>query len=717
MLKNNHTCKITINTLLFGTLLSSPALAAEPPHDSDHVDEIIVSAAYEGRKLGETILGATILHQDDILRQLDGSLGETLRRQPGISSTFFGPGASRPIIRGLGGDRIRILDSSLGSIDASSTSPDHAVSVEPAMAERIEILRGTAMLMYGSSAAGGVVNVFDGRIPDQVPDNNVSAGIRYGHTSVNNGNEATVAMNGLIASFGGLKLVTHFDAMLRDTSDYDIPNYAESAILRASEELDEEDHDDDPQEMYGTVENSATNTKGGSAGLSLIGNDGFIGFNLKLLNSQYGVPAGHDHGDEHAEEEHEEEHEDEHEDEHHGEEEAPVSIDLNQIRFDVRGALEQDFLFFKKAKIRFGFADYDHKELEGPEVGTIFKNKGWEGRLDFTDKGGDNWNGATGIQLRSRQFSAIGAEAFVPATSSFHTGIYSVKEFSFDEVQIDVGARYEHTNYTVKVTDEGRSFNGVSLSTGTGFDLGDNSFIGLALFRTERAPSLEELFSNGPHLATNAYELGDTNLGMETALGTELTYTYKTEKYNFVINAFHTKYDDFIYENGLDQEIDGLPVFSFTAHDAKLYGFESKIEMHAARFDTKLLDSIDLHIDAQLDLVRTRLSGSGEKRHLPRIPPVSALVGFTIENETFNFRNEIEIASKQQRHTVHELPTKGYKVLNSYLTLRPFADPSIFIELRATNITNEDARQHTSFLKDLAPLPGRNIRFSIGARF
>ena len=689
--------KVSLLSILIAT--STAAMGYEPPHDSNHIDEIIVSAAYEGRKLGETILGATILHQDDILRQLDGSLGETLRRQPGISSTFFGPGASRPIIRGLGGDRIRVLDSSLGSIDASSTSPDHAVSVEPALAERIEILRGTAMLMYGSSAAGGVVNVFDGRIPDQVPDDNIAAAMRYGHTSVNNGNEATVAMNGLIASFGDIKIVTHLDAMLRDTSDYNIPDYAESSVLR-SLEGPEEDHGGPD----GSVENSATNTKGGSAGLSIIGSDGFLGVNLKLLNSHYGVPAGHAHNDEQIE----------------GaapEEEAPVSIDLNQIRLDVRGALEQDFLFFKKAKIRFGLADYDHKELEGPDVGTIFKNKGWEGRLDFTDKGGDNWNGATGIQLRSRQFSAIGAEAFVPATSSFHTGIYSVKEFAFDKLQIDVGARYEHTNYTVKVTDEGRSFNGVSLSAGTGFDLGDNGFIGLASFRTERAPSLEELFSNGPHLATNAYELGDTDLGMETALGTEVTYTYKTEKYNFVINVFHTKYDDFIYENGLPQVIDDLPVFSFTAHDAKLYGFESKVEMHAAHFDTKLLDSVDLHIDAQLDLVRARLSGGGADRHLPRIPPASALLGFTLENATFNFRSEIEIASKQQRHTVHELPTKGYKILNSYLTLRPFADPGIFIELRASNITNEDARQHTSFLKDLAPLPGRNISFSIGAKF
>ncbi len=718
----NRRTLLTTTAIALAGVCSNAALAAAPPLD-EQLEEIVVSGAFEGRKLGETILGATVMRKEEILRQLDGSIGETLRRQPGMSSTFFGPGASRPIIRGLGGDRIRVLDAGIGSIDASSTSPDHAVAVEPALAERIEILRGTAMLMYGSSAAGGVVNVFDGRIPSTLPEGDVDGGVRYGHSTVDDGDELTGAITANVGTIGGASVVLHGDAMYRKTDDYKIPGFAESETLRAMEEAEndhddheEEDHDhEEHEEAFGVAENSATKSTGGSTGLSFVFDNGFFGFNVRKSDSQYGVPGGHEHHHDEEEGEGEEDHDDHDE---HGEE--AVTIDLDQIRYDLHGEVSGDFGWFKKAKIRFGYADYEHTELEGDEIGTVFSNEGWEGRLDMIEKGGESWNGASGIQIKHRDFSAVGDEAFVPGTMSTQYGLYSVKDFSSGAWQFEAGARYEYTKYTVDPAaagPSGRSFNGVSLSAGAGYDISDAAFIGISVFRTERAPSTEELFSNGPHLATGAYELGNANLGLETALGLEATYSYATGPLSFVLNGFYTSYDDFIYELATGDELDELPVFAFTANDVALYGFEAKAELHAGTYSTKTFGDIDLHLDAQADLVRAELKDVTGNDNLPRIPPMSALAGIEARAEMFDLRTELEYAAKQTRVTANELPTDSYMLWNAYLTMRPFDNKDLSFEIRGSNLGNVDARQHTSFLKDLVPLPGRNVKVSFRAAF
>lgn len=681
------------------------ANSAIPPLE-EQLEEIIVSGAFEGRKLGETILGATILKQDEILRRLNGSIGETLRSQPGISSTFFGPGASRPIIRGLGGDRIRVLDNGIGSIDASSTSPDHAVAVEPALAERIEILRGTAMLIYGSSAAGGVINVLDGRIPNKAPEDGFDGAVRYGFSTVNQGHEATAAMNALLSESAKGKLVLHGDYFLRDTDNYDIPGFAESAQFRALEEAEEDDDEEheEEEEAFGTVENSAVRTEGGSAGLSWIFDKGFFGINIRKLDSLYGVPGGHGH---------EEEHDD---DEHGEEEEEVVRIDLDQTRYDLAGEISGDFGWFSKAKIRFGYSDYTHTELEGDEIGTVFKNEGWEGRLDLVEKGSENWKGSTGIQIRRRDFSAVGAEAFVPPAISSQVGIYTVKEYTIGNWRFDFGGRYEHTSYDVASTNTERSFDGLSGSLGVGYDIDDDTFIGVTAFRTERAPSTEELFSNGPHLATNAFELGNPNLGLETATGIEGTLSFNSGPFSFVANAYFTSYDNFIYEVATGAEEDELPVFEFRANDAQIYGFEIKSEYHVGTYATDSLGDIDVHLDGQLDLIEADLDRGGNDT-IPRLPPVSALFGIEAQSSIFDLRTEVEIAGSVNDVADVELPTDGYAFWNAFLSVRPFDNKSISLNIQGTNLTNSTGRPHTSFLKDQAPLPGRNVMLSVRAEF
>ncbi len=692
--------------------LLAPAASANkaaPPLE-DQLEEIVVSGAFEGRKLGETILGATILTQDEILRLVNGTIGETLRTQPGISSTFFGPGASRPVIRGLGGDRIRVLDNGLGSIDASATSPDHAVAVEAALAERIEILRGTAMLIYGSSAAGGVVNVIDGRIPNEAPEDGFDGAVRYGYSSVDEGHEATAAFNALISDGDKAKIVLHGDYFYRETEDYDIPGFAESARLRALEEAEEEEGEEheEEEEAFGTVENSAVKTQGGSGGLSFLFDNGFIGFNIRQLDSLYGVPGGHGH------EEEEEEHE-EGEEEHEEEEEEVVRIDLDQTRYDINGEFSGDFGWFSKAKFRFGYSDYAHQELEGDEIGTLFSNEGWEGRLDLVEKGNDNWKGSTGIQIRSRDFSAIGEEAFVPPTESSQFGIYTVKEYTSGQWRFDFGARYENTSYETEAGVE-RDFNGFSGSIGAGYDVSDEAFFGVTVFRTERAPATEELFSNGPHLATDAFEVGNPDLNEETALGIEGTFTYATGPFSFVANAYYTTYNDFIYEVATGGEEDGLPIFEFRANDAQIYGFEAKAELHVGSYNWDQLGQVDVHLDGQFDFIEADLDRGGNDE-LPRLPPASYLFGIEATAPSFDIRTEVEAYSAVNDTAANELATDGYAFWNAYVTVRPFENKNLSFEVRASNITDSTGRQHTSFLKDVAPLPGRNIRAAFRAAF
>ena len=668
----------------------APAFAA----DEVRPDEIIVTASPIGRTVEETIIGTAVIGGDELKDRLENTIGETLRREPGISSTYFGPGASRPVIRGLGGDRISVLDGGIGSIDASATSPDHAVSVEPAMAERIEIVRGAATLLYGSSAAGGVVNVISGRIPRALPEGGVDGALRIGKSTVDDGVEAAGGFDVKAFDLGAGAIVLHGEGHYRKADDFKVPGFVESALFRQLEDeeaiLAGEPLEDHPRDI---AENSAFETKGGSVGASYVFDSGFFGLSATAGDTGYGVP-GHGHEDE----------------------EGGVTISLKQRRLDLNGEVEKDLLLFKKAKVRFGYADYEHQEIEpSGEVGTTFTNEGFEGRFEFIDKtvqalGGD-LNGAFGLQYKKRDFAAIGEEAFVPPTLSKQFGVFTLKELSFGAWRLEAGGRYERTTHEVETSGDRREFDAVSVSAGLGFEPTDGVFFGVSGFRTERAPSTEELFSDGPHLATSSFEVGDPQLAKEIGRGAEATARLGAGRVHFHINGFYTSYRNFIYEAATGAVEDDLPVFQFAAADATFKGFEAEVE--AELFET---EGFDVHADAAFDYVRARAEGPGGKFDLPRIPPKSGLFGLEAKSELFDLRGEVEWAGEQRRVAPNELPTDSHTLYNAYLTMRPFTD-DIAVRLAATNLTNEEARNHASFLKDLLPLPGRNLRLSLTGSF
>lgn len=700
---------------------------AVPAHAQDDrnfavEDEIIVTGSPLARSIDEAITGISVLSGEELERRVAANIGETLKAEPGVSSTFFGAGASRPIIRGQGGDRIRVLTNGVGSIDASSNSPDHAVSVEPAQAERIEVLRGASILRYGSSGAGGVINVLDGRIPTTVPEE-TEIDFRMSATTVDTGFEAAASIDQPLTS----NLVLHLDGTFREANDYRISGFAESAALREEEEAeedhdedhddddhdedhDEHDHEEDEPEIRDRLPNSFVETQSATVGLSWIGDRVSFGAALHRYESDYGIPGGHEHA--HGEDDHDEDHDDDdhdddedHDEEHGEEEEEDIFIGLRQTRFDVNAALQMDGLF-ESLKFFGGYADYQHTEFEGPGVvGTVFSNEGYEGRLELLQREQGNWSAAHGVHLRVRDFSAIGEEAFVPPTTTTQLAAYTFHKYDAGLFHLEGAGRIEQTSQTNDVTGFERDFTALSISAGADRHLNDQIRLGGTIFRTERAPSTEELFSNGPHLATQAFEQGDPTLGKEVATGAELAFRHREASHALTVNLFYTDYGNYIFERATGTEEDELPVFQFTADDAEFYGVEVQ-----GRLDVYQGSLWGISVDGLGEYVRAK-TDSG---NLPRIPPLSVLAGIEAETDALSLRAEVDWADVQNDIAAFERKSQSYTLVN--LFGRYSFDDQISFSVGLHNLFDEEARQHTSFLKDEVPLPGRNVRFTVSAK-
>lgn len=708
------------------------AQASDPDTDVDHpehlnLDRVVVTSSPIARSIGESISATSVLDGEELAERLTGSIGETLAREPGISSTSFGAGASRPIIRGLGGDRIRVLEDGIGTFDAAQTSPDHAVPIEPALAESIEVFRGAASLLYGSSASGGVVNTITGKIPERAAENGFEGAARYSYSTVDDGNEVAGGAN---AQFGSL--VIHAEGAFRNANDYEIDglNASNELVGALSAAATEAGEPFDPLEAFtvGVIPNSDLETYSGALGASWLidggGYTGFFGASVSYVDSNYGIPEGilteEDLEGEEGEEGGEEE---------AGEEEG-IRIDLEQVRYDVKGELNGDLGLFRRARLRVGYGDYRHFEVEGDEIATRFFNDEVEARLELTGKDvsalGGEIRSAIGTQVRYRDLEAIGAEAFVPPADQTQFGLFGLAEYRTGPWVADGSARYDRVeNQTAAfIAEEDGSelvfdneFDLFSLAGGVGVQASEMIFLGVNGFRTERAPSLEESFSFGPHLATQSFEIGNPALGKETARGIEATARGELGPLTLIVNGFLTSYDNFIFEQETGDVLDGLPVFAFTAADTRFRGFEAELDADVGSLRTESLGTVDFSVQAQADYVRAT-SGELADRDQPRIPPFSTLVGFTASSDLATLRTEVEYNAAQNDIAAFELPTGSFTFVNMSLAVRPFRDrPNVTLAVRGQNLLDAEGRNAASFLKDTAPLPGRNVRFDIRIAF
>jgi iron complex outermembrane receptor protein len=704
-------------------LASAPALAQE---DARH-DEV--------KDLSAVVVRATPLPQtaEDLARPVEvlagarldeakaNSLGETVNRLPGVQSSYFGPGVGRPIIRGMDGARVQVLSDGLSSGDVSTVSVDHAVSIEPFLANQIEVLKGPSTLLYGSGAIGGAVNVVDGRIPEAATEDPFEGRAELRAGSVNSEKTGMARVDGTSASG---HFVFHADALHRETGDYDIPGYAESAAMRASEQEEgEEPGHEEEEEAHGVLPNSFVRTDSGALGVSYVGERGFLGIGASLFNTRYGVPG-------HAHEEHEGG-----EEEAGAEEEGPVHILMDQRRSELRGGVNE-LGAFDTLRVKLAHNEYTHTEYEGQEVGTVFDNDSTEARGELAHRGWAGWDGAFGLQASDRDFRAIGDEAFVPASQSRDIGLFWMGRRSFGPVDLELGARHDRNSVDVDADEAigpSRDFSATSLSASARWNLGEDLHLSFGLDRAQRSPTAEELYSNGLHVATQSFEFGNPDLDVETANRAEIGAHWHHGPVKIGASVYAVDYTDFVYLADTGVEDDGTPARVWNQGDARFTGAEAELQWTFLDNDTG-----QWSLRAFGDVVRGRLTGDGTREvafsvphddhthdytaeialsgNLPRIAPWRMGGELRWEGEHWRAGAGAVRYARQDDVADFESETAGYTLVNANLAWHldtPGGNAwELFVD--GSNLLDEEARPHTSFLKDLAPLPGRNI--SAGVR-
>ena len=684
--------------LLVGTVVPAIAAFAADAGADDTLHplispDIIVTATFN-RDRASVLSGVTVLQGVELSRQLRPTIGDTLSRQPGVSSTSFGPNASRPVLRGFQGERVRILTDGIGSFDVSNTSVDHAVIINPLFAQRIEVLRGPASLLYGSSAIGGVVNVIDKRIPREVPQEAVHLDMLGTHGSA--ARERTVAGVVEVPVLG--RIVLHADGSYSETGDLGIGSFVLSAPARAEALTATNPIARALASIEGRLPNTASRTWSAGGGAAFIDTAGSLGFGFGHYDSLYGVPTRFDLGS--------------------GDGEA-IRLQVKQDRIDFRGEINVGGDLVDIIKVRAGYADYRHAELKADgAVGTTFASQGLEGRVELAqagrDTGAGTWRGGSGVQIFTRNFDVVGEEAFIPRNQTVQIGIFTLQEFDFGAFKGEFAGRYENSGVKAAVSDfrgkavfVDRKFDLFSGSAGASYGLGSDWRIGLNLSHSERAPAAEELLANGPHAGTQTFEIGNPDFAKERANGAEIVLRGRGAGYRFEASAYFNRFNSYIFEVQTGAVEDDLPVFEFKQASARYVGVEAQGEVTVARFGDNALK-----VDALADYVDARLlNGLGP---VPRIPPFRVLGGVGFGGPSFDARAEIEHTIRQSRVAAFETETAAFTLVNASANFRPFADrPDTAIIVSANNIFDVDARRHASFLKNFAPLAGRDFRISL----
>ena len=655
--------------------IQTQAHAADDPRE---LEEITVTAS----PLGQTLQPALILDDEALLLKRTPSIGETLASEPGVSSSYFGPAASRPIIRGLGGGRVSVLTDRVSSLDVSDVSPDHAVTIEPLVADRVEIIRGPKTLLYGSSAAGGVVNVLDSRIPEIAPDAAFSGGIEVRGDTATQERAMVGRLDGAVAG----SLAWHVDGYRRETEDIDIDGYATADPAERPA--------DEPR---GRLRNSDGKSDGIAGGLSWVGSRGFLGFAVSDLDNKYGLPGP--------------------EEDEGGPPEPQLTggprLEMQQTRVDVRGEYRTDSGLIESTRLAFGINDYEHEEIEpSGEVATTFDNDAWQGRLEIVHRELAGFRGVLGLQVDDRDFKAVGEEAFVTPTDTESYGVFLAETRETSWGQIDFGMRFEpleHNNDDFEDYDE----DAVSFAAGAAVFLTPELALSGNVSRTERHPSVEELYANGAHIATRQFEIGLLANGQsadtENTLNLELGLRGQGEQLNWNVTAFFSDIEDYVYQERTGAIVDDLPETIYLQDDADFYGLEGELE-----FPLAFTGSLDTRFRVFGDFVRAKLDDGGED--LPFIPPLR--LGSGISTGTPEWRIGVDVIYHGEQDDVSSFETDDFTMLNLDAVYRvAFSGVDWELFARGTNLLDEDARRSTSVLAPFAPLPGASLSAGLRGRF
>lgn len=689
-------CAISALALSFPAAGQGTSRQSDQPGYHDQQADIVVTAIIP-RRQGDILSGTSILSGQELTSSLRPTIGDTLARQPGVSATSFGPNASRPVLRGLQGERVRILTDGIGSFDVSNTSVDHAVAINPLTADRIEVLRGPAALLYGSSAIGGVVNVIDSRIPRRIPDEPVHVeGIATYGTAANE-RAGSAEIEAPLTD----KIVVHFDGSYSKTGNLDTGSYILTRPLRVQAAASPDAAIRTLAGLRGELPNSSARIWEVAGGIALITDGGNLGFTVSHTDNFYGVPVRYSfEADAEAEQ---------------------VRLHMKQDRADLRAELPVDSGFLEAVRLRAGFADYQHQEIEeSGEVGTTFYNQSMESRLELVQARRGGWHGASGAQFFARNFRVEGEEKFLPRNETEQFGLFTLQSFDLGSTRVEVGGRFEHSRLradadaTLFNPAYRRSFDAFSGSIGASHEITPGWRVGVNVARTERAPSAEELFARGNHAGTQAFELGNPNFGLEKSWGVEGTVRGEGAGYTISLSAYHNWFNGYIYDtlvnDGPCEAVNGgqpleFPCFQYQQAKARYLGFEAEGSVKLGQ-----VGGYAVNLDGVADYVRATIVGS---EPAPRIPPLRLLGGLELKGERLSLRGEVERSFAQNRVAATETPTAAFTLVNATLSVKPFKDNDrTTITLSANNIFDAEARRHASFLKDYAPLAGRDIRLT-----
>jgi len=648
--------------------LTTPVLAADNASNID-LDQVPVTGNPLGVASDDMVVPVSVLGGRELSLRRQGTLGETLNGIPGVTATQFGPNASRPVIRGMDGERVRIMQNGVGVLDASSLSFDHAVGIDPLIIEQIDVVRGPAALLYDGSAMGGVVNAIDHRIPKESLDGYTGrAEARFGGPdNTRNGAAVMDVGNGTFA--------LHADVYSRETSNLEIPGYAVSKRKSRA--------DGTPRDSKGNgkLNNSDALANGGALGAAWTFDTGYLGVSYADSNNNYGTVA-----------------------------EDSVRIDMQNKRLELAGEVRDLKGPLQKLKLRMAHTDYQHVELEDGVVGTTFKNRGVQGSLEAPHAPIAGINGVLGYQFQNTRFQALGAEAFVPGVTTQDQSVYVYEEYAINQHKLTFGGRTGQT--TVNSADssnfgagQNNSFNPNSFALGGLYAINDSWNATFNLSHNERAPSYFELYANGEHVATGQFEVGNANLNKETSNGIDAQLKWKANGHSITFGAYATRFQNFIglFNNGATDPGSGLPIANFQAVPALFKGLE---------LEGKFALNDEWALKLRGDYVHAKDTRNNE--YLPRISPLRLGGGLDYHLGNWNARVDVLHAFKQNDVAENELKTDGYTNLSALVAFKLPVKYHVELFAKANNLLNDEIREHASFLKDISPAGARSIL--VGAR-
>lgn len=632
----------------------------------DKADLVLPSTDVNGNLVGISsdpmVDPSNIMNGRELSIKRESSIGETLTNIPGVSNSSYGPSVGRPVIRGMDGDHIQILQNGLGNLDVSNLSADHGVSIDPLIIEQIELIRGPSSLLYGNGISGGVINAVDNRIPKEAFTGILGrAESRY--ESVNRGKS-----DAAVVDLGTSSFVIHMDAYNRNTENLSIPDYAVSKYLSIN----------DASHGKGTLLNSSSNTYGGAMGASMIFDNGYAGLSFSNHNSNYGSPK-----------------------------EDTVRLDMESNRWDFSSELKELPSFFNRIKVRMSNTDYQHSEIDSGVIQTTFKNTGTEGSFEFGHKELYGLNGLVGFAFDNSQFKSIGNESFAPNSQTISQSIYMLEEYKFNQHKISFALRQaEHQIDSI----QNKDFSTNNASIGDEYILNNVWAVKTNINHLERAPSYFELFANGVHAATGQYIEGNSSIKNEVSNGIDFNIKRKDVANTTSISAYYNYFNSYIglFNSGNVKNVNGenWDEALFKSVKASFTG----VELESKQLVT---DHLTANIRTEYVIAKNEDTGS----YLPRIAPLKIGIGSTYQKERYSLNINLLHAFAQNKLSANELKTDAYTNLSLLGTYQIPVKYNIELFTKANNLLNEDIRDANSYIKDIAPQGGRSIMFGLRGDF